>query len=75
MDLTAMMADLGALGVTLVDPTNIGGAVAGAVGSTATFAADVKRDGFQMGDLGSYGLNLLMDAGTLVPILGDGVSG
>lgn len=70
-----MMADLGALGITLVDPTNMAGAAAGFAGSTATFAADVKRDGFQMGDLGSYGLNLLMDAGTLLPLLGDGISG
>lgn len=73
-EVTALIADLGALGVTLFDPTNIGGAVAGAVGSTANLVADVKRDGFQLKDLGSYGLNLAMDLGTLLPGVGDLIS-
>ena len=74
-ELTALVADLGALGVTLVDPTNIGGVVAGVTGSTANLVADVKRDGFQLKDLGSYGLNLAMDLGTVLPIAGDAISG
>ena len=73
-ELTALVADLGALGVTLVDPTNIGGVVAGVTGSTANLVADVKRDGFQLKDLGSYGLNLAMDLGTILPIAGDAIS-
>lgn len=73
-EVTALIADLGALGVTLVDPTNIGGAVAGAIGSTANLVADAKRDGFQLKDLGSYGLNLAMDLGTLIPVAGDYLS-
>ena len=74
-ELAALVADLGALGVTLVDPTNVGGVVAGVAGSTANLVADVKRDGFQFKDLGSYGLNLAMDLGTILPIAGDAISG
>lgn len=74
-EVTALIADLGALGVTLVDPTNVGGTLAGVIGSTANLAADVKRDGFQLKDLGSYGLNLAMDLGTLIPVAGDAISG
>lgn len=74
-ELAALVADLGALGVTLVDPTNVVGGVAGVAGSTANLVADVKRDGFQLKDLGSYGLNLAMDLGTILPIAGDAISG
>lgn len=66
----ALASDIGSLGLSFVPGANVLAAGAGAVGSTATFTADVKRDGFQMKDLGSYGLNLLMDAGTLIPFVG-----
>lgn len=75
MELAGAAADLAALGITIVDPTNMGGAVAGAMGSFTNFGVDVKRDGFQAKDLGRLALNLVLDAGTLIPILGDGLQG
>lgn len=75
MELAGAAADLAALGITIVDPTNIGGAIAGAAGSLTNFGADIKRDGFQGKDLGRLALNLVLDAGTLIPILGDGLQG
>ena len=63
------------MGVTIADPTNVGGAVAGAMGSFTNFGADIKRDGFQGKDLGRLGLNLLLDVGTLLPVAGDAISG
>ena len=75
MELVGAAADLAALGITIVDPTNIGGAIAGAAGSLTNFGVDIKRDGFQGKDLGRLALNLVLDAGTLIPILGDGLQG
>ena len=75
MELIGASADLAALGITIADPTNIGGAIAGAAGSLTNFGVDIKRDGFQGKDLGRLGLNLLLDAGTLVPVLGDALQG
>ena len=71
----SLAADLTALGITIADPTNIGGAIAGAAGSLTNFGADIKRDGFQGKDLGTLGLNLLLDVGTLIPVAGDAISG
>lgn len=42
-DVVALLADLSAAGITFIDPTNIGGAAAGTVGSFARFAADKMR--------------------------------
>lgn len=75
MELAGAAADLAALGITIVDPTNIGGAIAGAAGSLTNFGVDIKRDGFQGKDLGRLALNLVLDAGTLIPILGDSLQG
>ena len=75
MELAGATADLAALGATIIDPTNIGGAIAGAAGSLTNFGVDVKRDGFQGKDLGRLALNLVLDAGTLIPVLGDGLQG
>lgn len=75
MELAGAAADLAALGITIVDPTNIGGAIAGAAGSLTNFGVDVKRDGFQGKDLGRLALNLVLDAGTLIPVLGDSLQG
>lgn len=63
------------MGITIADPTNVGGAIAGAAGSLTNFGVDIKRDGFQGKDLGRLGLNLLLDIGTLLPIAGDAISG
>ena len=75
MELAGAAADLAALGVTIADPTNMFGTVAGAAGSFTNFGVDIKRDGFQAKDLGRLALNLVLDAGTLIPILGDGLQG
>lgn len=67
----ALVADIGALGATFIPGVgNIASAGIGAAGSTAAFAADITRDGFQGSDLGGYALNLLLDAGTLIPGIG-----
>lgn len=44
---------------------NIAGAVAGVGGTVAQAISDIKRDGFDMGDLASLGLNLGFDVATL----------
>ena len=50
----------------------IASGVAGAIGSTAAFGADLSRDtngdgrGFEWGDVGSYALNLGLDAISLI---------
>lgn len=75
LELAGAAADLAALGITIADPTNVGGAIAGATGSFTNFGVDIKRDGFQGKDLGWLALNLVLDAGTLIPILGDGLQG
>jgi hypothetical protein len=75
MELAGAAADLASLGITIADPTNILGAIASTAGSFTNFGVDVKRDGFQGKDLGRLALNLVLDAGTLIPILGDGIQG
>lgn len=57
--------------LTLIDPTNISGAISGLGGTVAGFTADVKRDGFDLGDLGRGLLNLGGDVITLIPGVGD----
>jgi hypothetical protein len=42
----------------------------GLAGTGASFMADIKRDGFQMKDIGNLGLGLLFDAASIVPGLG-----
>ena len=62
----------------LADPTNIGGALAGAAGSLARFQADTIRHEANK-DAGkgagwNLALNLGMDAVSLMPVVGDAVS-
>ena len=66
-ELTALMGDLGSLGLSFVPGANIAAASVGAAGSTANFIADIKRDGLDWKDVGSYGLNLLLAVGTTIP--------
>lgn len=51
------------------------GSIAGAglgIGSTGMYlASDIKRDGLDWGDVGSAGLNLVFDAATLLPVIGE----
>ena len=77
-DLVALGADLAAAGIMLADPTNIGGALAGAAGSLARFQADTIRHEANK-DAGkgagwNLALNLGMDAVSLMPVVGDAVS-
>lgn len=69
MDLAALAADLTSMGITIVDPTNIGGMASGMVSSLARFRADqirgTKGRGLQLA------ANLGMDAVTLLPLIGD----
>jgi len=72
--LTSLVADLSSLGVSMagagtVPWTNIAAAVGGLTGTALQFYAD-QRDGFQLSDLGSAGLNLVFDVGTIIPFLG-----
>lgn len=46
------------------------GAIAGVAGTGAQLVSDIKRDGFDFGDIGSLALNLGLDAVTLIPVVG-----
>lgn len=69
--------DLGALALDLTSiaagSAPIAGGAVGAAGSTAGFIADIKRDGFQGRDAVTYGMSLLGDAVSILPLLGSGV--
>lgn len=78
-------ADIAEIGALVADAVGIGfgvsgapiaSGVAGAVGSTAAFGADLSRDtdgdgrGFEWGDVGNYALNLGLDVISLLPFAG-----
>lgn len=72
--LIAAVGDLAGVAMTFIPGLgNIAGAVTGVAATGVQFAADVKKDGFDLGDLGSAGLSLLMDVGTLIPGIGTGI--
>ena len=54
---------------------NIVGAVSGLTGSALRFASDIKKDGFQGGDLLRFLGNVGLDALTLIPGLGTAAAG
>lgn len=68
-ELGGLAADLSSVvtGMTGFTPASV---VTGLAGTGSTFMADIKRDGFQMRDLGNLGLGLLFDAASIVPGLG-----
>lgn len=73
LQIASIAGDVAALVAAI--PTG-GNPVAGAIGygsSLAQFGADVSRDGFQFGDLGSLALNLGLDTISLLP--GVGIAG
>lgn len=73
LQIASIAGDVAALIAAI--PTG-GNPVAGAIGygsSLAQFGADVSRDGFQFGDLGSLALNLGLDTISLLP--GVGIAG
>ena len=77
-DVAALVADLGATGIMLADPTNIGGALAGAAGSLARFRADTLRHqanpDTNKGAGWNLAANLSMDAVGIIPVIGDAAS-
>ena len=76
LELMALIGDLASLGISLGTGWNPAGSIAagltGIGGSTAGFAADVRRDGFQGRDLLDYGINLGLDTLSFIPIVGNG---
>lgn len=70
-EIGALTADMVGLGLGLTGAP-IASGVAGAVGSLTSFGADLSRDtdgdghGFEWGDLGSLGINLGLDAVSLI---------
>lgn len=68
-ELAGLGADLASVvtGVTGFTPASV---ATGLAGTGSSFMADLRRDGFQMRDLGNLGLGLLFDAASIVPGLG-----
>lgn len=60
LDIGAFMGDLGATTASFIPGQGIAGGALGLGSAGASLQADIKRDGFQMSDLGWFGL----DAGT-----------
>ena len=71
LELGAVLGDAASIGLAFT-PASVASGVTGMAGSTAGFIADVKRDGFQSSDLGQYGLNLLLDSVSFLPVVGGG---
>lgn len=69
MELGAVIADAASIGLAFT-PASIAAGVTGMAGSTAGFAADISRDGFQGSDLGQYAINLGLDAVSFLPVIG-----
>lgn len=63
---------LGAIASLVPGYGSVAGAGLGLASTGAYFASDVKRDGLDWGDVGSAGLNLVFDAATLLPVIGEG---
>ena len=68
-ELVALGTDLGAI-VAGVSGAPIASGVIGAAGSLTSFGADVSRDGLDLGDIGTLGLNLGLDLVSLLPLAG-----
>lgn len=79
-EIGALAADMAGLGLGLTGAP-IASGVAGAIGSTTAFGADLSRDtdgdgkGFEWGDVGNYALNLGLDAISLLPFAGSAAQG
>ena len=66
--LGAAMADLASIGLGFVPGANLASAGVGVGASLTEFMADLASDGPQWGDLGRLGVNLGMDALSLIPV-------
>lgn len=70
-EILGLGADVAALAMTFIPGVgNLAAAGTGLAGTTAGLVADVRRDGFQMKDLGNFGINALMDLGAALPGIG-----
>lgn len=73
LQITAAIGDLAGVGLSFVPGAgNIAGVATGVGASTAKFVGDIKQDGFQGKDLGGYAVNLVLDAASILPIVGTG---
>lgn len=66
--LGAAMADLASIGLGFAPGANLASAGVGVGASLTEFMADLASDGPQWGDLGRLGMNLGMDALSLIPV-------
>ena len=67
----ATALDTASLGASFIPGYgNIVGGFTGIGGSAARFVSDIKRDGFDGGDIGRLALNLGLDALTFIPFIG-----
>lgn len=73
IELAALIADAASLGISFVPGANIAAAGVGAASSVADLVYNIRKDGFDIEEVGRFAVNLGLDAGTLLPGIG-GVS-
>ena len=71
--LATLVGDTASLGLSFIPGANIASAGIGATASVADLVSNIKEDGFDLGDVGRFALNIGLDLGTLIPGVG-GVS-
>lgn len=70
-EIIGLFADIVSLGMTFIPGVgNLAAAGTGLAGTTAGLVSDIQRDGFQMKDLGNFGINALLDLGSALPGVG-----
>lgn len=70
-EIIGLFADIASLGMTFIPGVgNLAAAGTGLAGTTAGLVSDIQRDGFQMKDLGNFGINALLDLGSTLPGVG-----
>lgn len=70
-EIIGLFADIASLGITFIPGVgNLAAAGTGLAGTTAGLVSDIQRDGFQMKDLGNFGINALLDLGSALPGVG-----
>jgi hypothetical protein len=68
--LGALATDLAGLGLAFVPGANVASAATGAGGSLLNYGAETAKDGEWFSNLGGLGVNLALDAATLMPLMG-----
>lgn len=70
-EIIGLFADIASLGMTFIPGVgNLAAAGTGLAGTTVGLVSDIQRDGFQMKDLGNFGINALLDLGSALPGVG-----